>query len=115
MVSRPTMRSSSAMRCGSSPRPGCVAKISGARLRNSAFQRQKTGALNWCSRQISATVLTPVSSSITSRALNSGLKFRRLAIGFSPFLDSLYIHYRTCPVFGVSTPHPRFRPDPAGL
>ena len=47
-----------------------------------SFQREKTGALNWCSRQISATVLTPVSSSITRRALNSGLNVRRLAIVF---------------------------------
>jgi hypothetical protein len=82
IVNRPTIRSSSAICCCSSPRLGSVAKISGARFRNSAFQREKTGALNWCSRQISATVLAPVSSSITRRALNSGLKFRRFAIRF---------------------------------
>jgi hypothetical protein len=82
MVNRPTIRSSSVIRCCSSPRLGSVAKISAARFRSSAFQREKTGALSWCSRQISAMVLAPVISSSTRRALNSGLKLRRFAIRF---------------------------------
>ena len=46
MVRRPTIRSSSASRCSSSPRPGPVEKISAARSTNSAFQRADTCGLS---------------------------------------------------------------------
>ena len=87
IVNRPSMRSSSAIRSCSSPRLGWVAKISGARSRNSSRQREKTWGRSWYSRQMSALSLMPVSSSRTIWALNSGVNVRRFDIVLSPFLD----------------------------
>jgi tetratricopeptide (TPR) repeat protein len=99
MVSRPTICSRSAIRSCSSPRLRSVAKISGARSRNSSRHREKTCGLSRYSRQISALSLMPVSSSSTTWALNSGVNARRFDIVFPP-LDRFYLNYRTCPVFG---------------
>jgi hypothetical protein len=88
MVKRPTIRSSSPIRSCSSPRLGLVANISGARSKNSTFQREKTWGLIRCFRQISAVHLRPVSSSRTIWALNSGLNVRRIVVMVvSPFMD----------------------------
>ena len=61
---------------------GWVAKISGARSRSSSLQRERTCGLSRYSRQISALSLTPVSSSSTARALNSGVNVRCFDIVF---------------------------------
>ena len=70
-------------------RPGRVAETSGARFNNSARRRENTSGFSRYSRQTSAFVFSPVSSSNTTWALNSGVNFRRFAIS-SPFpkLDS---------------------------
>jgi len=99
IVSRPTICSKSAIRSCSSPRLRSVAKISDARSRNSSRHREKTCGRSRYSRQISALSLTPVSSSSTTRALNSGVNARRSDIVFPPS-DRFYLNYRTCPVFG---------------
>jgi hypothetical protein len=74
IVSRPTIRSSSAIRSCSSPRLGRVAKISAARSKNSTRQRENTSGFNWYSRQTSALLLIPVTSSSTTCALNSSYR-----------------------------------------
>ena len=87
IVSRPTIRSSSAIRSCSSPRLRLVAKISGARSTNSSRQRKKTCGRSRYSRQISALSLIPESSSSTTCALNSGVNVRRFDIVFPLSLD----------------------------
>ena len=85
MVSRPTICSRPAIRSCSSPRLRSVAKISGARSRNSSRHREKTCGPNRYSRHISALSLTPESSSSTTWVLNSGVNARRFDIVFPPF------------------------------
>src|SRR5574341_104975 len=88
MVNRPTMRSSSAIRSASWLLPGCErSNNSGARARNSCFQRERTVSLIPYSRLACARLFWLVSSSRTTRALNSGLYFRLSTI-VNPLLDS---------------------------
>ena len=100
IASCPIIRSNSAIRSCSSPRLGLVAKISDARSTNSPRQRENTSGFNRCFRQISALLFMPVSSSRTTCALKSGVNVLRFVIVLSPFLDSFYSNYRSCPILG---------------
>ena len=94
------MRFGLGIRSCSSPRLRSVAKTSGARYGNCSRQCEKTCGRGRYSRQTLALCLTPVSSSSTTRALNSGVNARRFAILFPP-LDRFCLNYRICPVLGL--------------
>jgi len=81
-VRRPTIRSSAAIRSWASLPLGGLPKSSGARSTSCAFQWERSWGFSRCSRQISAALLTPVSSSSTTRALKAGVNMRRAATMF---------------------------------
>jgi len=83
---RPTRRSNSAMRAASSLRCSLLRNTWAAFSTNSAFQRASTSGLRPYSRQVSAVLFTPVSTSNAAFALNSGVKLRRFVRGMVALL-----------------------------
>src|SRR6266702_2475375 len=102
IVSRPTSRSNSAIRSCSALRFWSCSNTSGARSRNSVFQRASTCGLSWCCRHSSAVLCAPLIRSSTTCVLNSAVNVRRCVIVY-PFLGSSIppgFHFARCPIPG---------------
>src|ERR687891_658281 len=99
-VKRPIRRSSSAILACSWLFCSPVWNSWGASSRNSLFQRVTIWELSWYWRQTSARLLAPLINSSTTRALNSGVNLRRVAM-LIPSSWTIILHLAMCPRFGV--------------